>query len=297
MPNPHTFAELLQVMARLRDPDGGCPWDRAQDFRSIVPHTLEEVCEVIDAIERDDWAHLQEELGDLLFQVVFYAQLGCERGLFDFPAIVDGLVAKLLARHPHVFPAGTLDSRRAADARAPDTRDVNRIWETVKEGERSARGGGPLGEIPATLSALMRAAKMQKRAAHLGFDWPDATPVPAKIREELGEVEAAIAAGETAAIAEEIGDLLFACVNLARHLGVDGEAALRGGNRKFEQRFARMLELVGGDVDAFRALSPEEKEALWQAAKRTERDPAASAAEYATPAPRGAGVEAGGDSV
>ena len=279
MANAHTVADLLEAMARLRDPDGGCPWDRAQDFRSIAPHTLEEVCEVIDAIERDDYPHLREELGDLLFQVVFHAQLGSERGLFDFAVIVDGLVAKLLARHPHVFPAGTLDSRRDADARTPDTRDVNRIWETVKEGERSARSGGPLGEIPATLSALMRAAKLQKRAAHLGFDWPDAGPVPEKIREELAEVEAAIAAGEKMGIVEEIGDLLFACVNLARHLGVDSEAALRGGNRKFEQRFARMLALAGGDGDAFRALSPAEKERLWQAVKRAERDSGASAAE------------------
>ena len=280
MPNAHGIATLLQVMARLRDPDGGCPWDRAQDFRSIAPHTLEEVCEVIDAIERDDYPHLREELGDLLFQVVFHAQLGRERGLFDFAAIVDGLVAKLLARHPHVFPDGTLDSRRHADARTPDSRDVKQIWETAKERERTARGEhSPLGEIPLTLSALMRAAKMQKRAAHLGFDWPDATPVPGKIREELAEVEAAVAAGEPENVVEEVGDLLFACVNLARHLGVDSEAALRAGNRKFERRFARMLAFVGGDVEAFRACSADEKEALWQASKCAERAAGANAAE------------------
>lgn len=278
MANVHGIATLLQVMARLRDPDGGCPWDRAQDFRSIAPHTLEEVCEVVDAIEREDYPHLQEELGDLLFQVVFHAQLGRERGLFDFAAIVDGLVTKLLMRHPHVFPGGTLDSRRDADARTPDPSDVKQIWEAAKERERAARGEhSPLGELPLTLSALMRAAKMQKRAAHLGFDWPDATPVPGKIREELAEVEAAMAAGEPENIAEEIGDLLFACVNLARHLGVDSEAALRAGNRKFEQRFARMLALSGGAADSFRALSPQEKEVLWQAVKSAERAAAGNA--------------------
>ena len=162
MPNAHNVADLLQLMARLRDPDTGCPWDRAQDFRSIAPCTLEEVCEVIDAIERDDYPHLREELGDLLFQVVFYAQLGSERGLFDFAAIVDGLVAKLVARHPHVFPAGTLASRRGAHEPVPETRGVKQLWESIKERERAARGSsGPLGEIPATLSALMRSAKVQ----------------------------------------------------------------------------------------------------------------------------------------
>ena len=278
MPHAYTLADLLQLMARLRDPDTGCPWDRAQDFRSIAPHTLEEVCEVIDAIERDDYPHLREELGDLLFQVVFYAQLGSERGLFDFAAIVDGLVAKLVARHPHVFPEGTLASRRAAGEPAPETRGVKQLWETIKERERAMRGGsGPLGEIPATLSALMRAAKVQKRAAHLGFDWPDAGPVPAKIREELAEVEAAVATGDAADIVEEIGDLLFACVNLARHLGVDSEAALRAANRKFERRFEQMVERMEGDVDAFRALAADAKETLWQAVKQAERATAGAA--------------------
>ncbi|MFP5413876.1 MAG: nucleoside triphosphate pyrophosphohydrolase [Gammaproteobacteria bacterium] len=279
MPNAHNVADLLHLMARLRDPDTGCPWDRAQDFRSIAPCTLEEVCEVIDAIERDDYPHLREELGDLLFQVVFYAQLGSERGLFDFAAIVDGLVAKLVARHPHVFPAGTLASRRGAHEPVPETRGVKQLWESIKERERAARGSsGPLGEIPTTLSALMRSAKVQKRAAHLGFDWPDAAPVPAKIREELAEVEAAVATGVRADITEEIGDLLFACVNLARHLGIDSEAALRGANRKFERRFEQMVARMDGDADAFRALGADEKEALWQAVKQTERDAPESAA-------------------
>lgn len=263
------IAELLELMARLRDPQSGCPWDLRQDFRSIAPHTLEEACEVIDAIEREDYGHLPEELGDLLFQVVFYAQLGRERGWFDFAAIVSGLVEKLLGRHPHVFPDGTLQSRRSRRAGAPDTAAVKETWERIKQRERDARGAtGPLGEIPLTLPALARAAKLQKRAARTGFDWPDWTPVPARIREELAEVEAAAAAGERAHIEEEVGDLLFACVNLARHLGVDGDAALRGANRKFERRFAAMLAAAGGDAEAFGALSPPAKEALWLRAKR-----------------------------
>jgi ATP diphosphatase len=263
------IAELLALMARLRDPQSGCPWDLRQDFRSIAPHTLEEACEVVDAIEREDYGHLPEELGDLLFQVVFYAQLGRERGWFDFAAIVSGLVEKLLCRHPHVFPDGTLESRRSPQAGAPETAAVKDTWERIKQRERDARGvTGPLGEIPITLSALARAAKLQKRAARTGFDWPDWTPVPARIREELAEVEAAVASGDSAHIEEELGDLLFACVNLARHLGVDSDAALRGANRKFERRFAVMLEAVAGDVDAFAALSPPAKEALWLRAKR-----------------------------
>ena len=265
------IAELLELMARLRDPQSGCPWDLRQDFRSIAPHTLEEACEVIDAIEREDYRHLPEELGDLLFQVVFYAQLGRERGWFDFTTIVSGLIEKLLCRHPHVFPDGTLDSRRPRQAGAPNTDTIKDTWEQINQRERAPRGAtGPLGEIPMTLSALARAAKLQKRAARTGFDWPDWAPVPAKIREELAEVEAAAATGDAAHIEEELGDLLFACVNLARHLGVDGDAALRGANRKFERRFAAMLAAMDADVEAFSALSPPAKEALWLRAKQND---------------------------
>jgi len=259
--------ELLELMARLRDPDTGCPWDRRQDFRSVAPHTLEEACEVVDAIERADYAHLPEELGDLLFQVVFHAQLGREQGWFDFGAIVSGLVGKLLARHPHVFPHGTLASRRAPGA-MPEQAEIRRNWERIKQSERAARGDdGALAGIPLALSALTRAAKLQKRAAEHGFDWPDPEPIPDKIREELDEVRQALASGDAAQIREEVGDLLFACVNLARHLGIDGEAALRAANRKFERRFDHMIAALDGDVEGFRSLPAAAKEALWQRAK------------------------------
>ncbi|MFZ5654993.1 MAG: nucleoside triphosphate pyrophosphohydrolase [Pseudomonadota bacterium] len=273
-------ADLLELMARLRDPETGCPWDLQQDFRSIAPHTLEEACEVVDAIERDDYGHLPEELGDLLFQVVFYAQLGRERGLFDFETIVSGLVRKLVSRHPHVFPDGTLAGRRAPGA-APAPAAVKGNWERIKQGEREARGDtDPLAGIAPTLSALARSAKLQKRAARAGFDWPGWESVPAKIREELAEVEAAVAAGDQVQIREEAGDLLFACVNLLRHLGVDGDAALRAANRKFERRFRLMLDYLGGDAEALRALSMDAREALWRRAKKKDtgaEPPAASA--------------------
>lgn len=267
MSNAWGVPELLELMARLRDPDTGCPWDRRQDFRSVAPHTLEEACEVIDAIERADYAQLPEELGDLLFQVVFHAQLGREQGRFDFDAIVSGLVAKLLARHPHVFPDGTLDSRRAPDA-TPEPTEIRRNWARIKQAERAARGDdGALAGIPLALSALTRAAKLQQRAAEYGFDWSDPEPIPDKIREELDEVRQARASGDAAHIREEIGDLLFACVNLARHLGVDGEAALRAANRKFAMRFDHMIAALEGDVESFRSLSATAKEALWQRVK------------------------------
>ena len=259
-------SESIPGTSKLRS---GCPWDRRQGFRSIAPYTLEEACEVIDAIEREDYAHLPEELGDLLFQVVFYAQLGRERQLFDFSSIVSGLVAKLIARHPHVFPDGSLASRRSTASAVPEAAAVKETWEEIKQRERLERGTvGPLGDIPLALSALTRAAKLQKRAARTGFDWQSWAAIPDKVREELAEVEAEVATGEPARIAEELGDLLFACVNLARHLGVDSEAALRAANRKFERRFAAMLEAVDDDVGAFSALSPAAKEALWLQAKR-----------------------------
>lgn len=274
----HAIADLLALMTRLRDPETGCAWDLQQDFRSIAPHTLEEACEVVDAIERDDYGHLPEELGDLLFQVVFYAQLGRERGLFDFETIVAALVRKLVSRHPHVFPEGNLASRRAPGA-AAEPAAIRGAWERIKQGERAARGDtDPLDGIPLTLSALARSAKLQQRAARVGFDWTGWESVPDKIREELTEVEAAVATGDGEQVREELGDLLFACVNLLRHLGVDGDAALRAANRKFERRFRRMLEYQGGDAEALRALSSDAWEALWQRAKKDARadSPAAS---------------------
>lgn len=268
MPAVSGIAELLELMARLRDPETGCPWDRRQNFETIAPHTLEEACEVIDAIERADYAHLPGELGDLLFQVIFYAQLGREQGRFDFETIVSGLIGKLLARHPHVFPDGTLDSRREPDV-AMASEEIRQNWERIKQSERAARGdAGALAGIPLALSALTRAAKLQKRAAQQGFDWSDPEPIPDKIREELDEVRQAVTAGDTAQIREEVGDLLFACVNLARHLDIDGEAALRAANRKFERRFGYMIDALDGDLEHFRSLSAAAKEALWWRAKQ-----------------------------
>jgi len=260
--------ELLELMARLRDADTGCPWDLRQDFRSVAPHTLEEACEVIDAIEREDYQHLPEELGDLLFQVVFHAQLGREQGWFDFASILSGLVSKLILRHPHVFPEGTLTSRRAPGV-APAPAEIGKTWEQIKQQERAARGEtGPLSGIPLALSALARATKLQKRAARHGFDWSNWQPIPEKVREELAEVETAIAMGDGDHVREEVGDLLFACVNLARHLGIDAEAALRAANHKFERRFGLMVQELGGDAALLDGLSVDAREELWQRAKK-----------------------------
>ena len=272
--------DLLYLMARLRDPESGCPWDCKQDFQSITPHTLEETCEVIDAIEREDYPHLKEEVGDLLFQVVFYGQLGDERELFDFAGIVDGLVSKLLVRHPHVFPDGSLHSRRPA-GEAADTREIKQRWESIKQDERSQRGeSGILGDISNTLTALMRANKLQKRAANFQFDWPDYRPVVDKIHEELAEVLVEVEQNNTSGIEEEVGDLMFACVNLARHLGVDSERALRLANTKFERRFEAMVALAPqlgeaeGELNAghesFVNLTAKHKNQLWDTVKRSE---------------------------
>jgi len=253
---------LIEVMARLRAPDG-CPWDRAQDFASIAPYTIEEAYEVADAIARGDMDELCGELGDLLLQVVFHARMAEEAGRFDFADVADRIVGKLLVRHPHVF--GGAGSRDAAAQTA--------AWESQKAAERAAaaaaRGERPsaLDGVAAALPALMRAEKLQKRAARVGFDWPAAGPVFAKVAEELEELRAA--APEQAA--EEAGDLLFAAVNLARHLGVDPEAALRQANAKFERRFRDVEERLAtlGKSPATSDLA--EMDALWDAVKRVER--------------------------
>ncbi len=232
--------DLLAVMARLRDPVAGCPWDREQDLRSLVPHTLEEAYEVADAIERDDQAAIPDELGDLLFQVVFYAEIGRETGQFDLDAIARGMTDKLVRRHPHVF--AERQETTAAGQRA--------TWESIKAGERAARAGpaarpGALDDVPLALPALVRSRKLQSRAARVGFDWPEAHHVIDKVREELAELEEALAHKplDQAHVHEEMGDLLLACVNLSRRIGVDAEQALRDGNAKFERRF-RGLEAI-----------------------------------------------------
>jgi len=228
--------DLLYLMARLRDPESGCPWDLTQDYASIAPSTLEEAYEVVDAIEKQDFVHLKEELGDLLFQVIFYSQLGKEENRFEFAGIVSDLVAKLIRRHPHVFPAGTLHSR--VENRHTLPTDVKARWEAIKQQERAEKGSnGILADVPLNLPSLSRAAKLQKRAASVGFDWDDVYGPIAKVREELMEVEAELKSGDIAALEEELGDLLFAVVNIARYQKIDPEQALRRANQKFEQRF------------------------------------------------------------
>ena len=241
---------LTDIMARLRGPDG-CEWDRAQTFATIAPYTIEEAYEVADAIERGDLAELKDELGDLLLQVVFHSRIAEEAGAFALADVVAAISDKMERRHPHIFGA-------QADG-------GHHLWEEVKAAERAARGAtSVLDGVAAGLPALLRAGKLQGRAARVGFDWPDAAGPRAKIDEELAEVEAATSAEH---VAEEIGDLLFAVVNWARHRGVDPEAALRAANAKFERRFRGMEDRAGA---AFADMSLDEKEALWAAVKRGE---------------------------
>lgn len=238
----YSIEDLLQLMARLREPETGCPWDLKQSYATIVPSTLEEAYEVADAIESGDFDHLKEELGDLLFQVIFYSQLGQEEERFNFKGIVNNLVAKLIRRHPHVFPEGTLESR-IEPGRERDETQIKAKWEALKQEEREEKGKqGTLDDVPVNLPALTRAAKLQKRAAGVGFDWPEITGVLEKVEEEVDEVKQALQAQDQAALTEEIGDLLFAIVNASRHLKIDPEGALRAANRKFERRFRGVEE-------------------------------------------------------
>jgi ATP diphosphatase len=241
-------------MARLRDPQTGCPWDIEQSFATIAPYTIEEAYEVADAIARDDLNDLKDELGDLLLQVVFHARIAEEAGAFDVNDVVAAICDKMVRRHPHVFGS---DARETGHGQ----------WEAIKAAERGEREDqSALAGVALGLPALMRAEKLQKRAARTGFDWPDAAGPRTKIDEELVEIEQA---SDADAREDELGDLLFACVNWARHLGVDPEVALRRANRKFEARF-RAIETSGGD--GFAGLSLDEKEALWVQAKGREKD-------------------------
>ena len=262
--------ELLNVMARLRDPESGCPWDVAQTFATIAPYTIEEAYEVADAIDDEDWPALLDELGDLLFQVVFYAQMSREAGRFDFDAIAAGAVSKMVRRHPHVFE----DSHIATAAAQ------THAWEAQKAQERSAKaaaeGRAPsaLDGVSRALPALTRAIKLQNRAARVGFDWPTLPPVIEKIEEEITEVRAELGDGAAPErLTDEIGDLLFACVNLARHAGVDPEAALRQGNGKFERRFRRIEALLADDGRGPSEFDLAEMDRLWDRAKAEERLP------------------------
>jgi ATP diphosphatase len=251
-------------MERLREPDGGCPWDLAQDFRSIAPSTLEEAYELVDAIEHGDYPHMAEELGDVLFQVVFYSQLGREQGVFDFEDIVSTLVDKLLRRHPHVFADGEVEGLTAADV---SVGEVKQSWEAIKKQERDGRNlVGLLADIPLALPALSRAQKIQKRAAQVGFDWKHIDGVVEKLDEELKEYREAIAQSRDRQ-EDEIGDLLFTCVNLARHAGFDAEAALRRATAKFENRFQTMEKELGERGQRIDELELAALQSLWQKAK------------------------------
>lgn len=266
----YILEDLLYLMERLRDPRHGCPWDLEQSFASIVPHTLEEAFEVADAIAQNDFVQLEGELGDLLFQVVYYAHLGQEAGHFDWGRVVDGITRKLVRRHPHVFPDGNLRTPPGTLSLSPE--EVKGRWEAIKAEERAERAQAPeqlslLADVPQALPALSRAQKLQKRAASVGFDWPAAEPVLAKVEEELGEIREAVAEGDAGAVAEELGDLLFCVVNLARHLGVDAEQALRDGNAKFERRFRHIEDRLGNTPAALREAGLAELDRLWDEAK------------------------------
>jgi nucleoside triphosphate diphosphatase len=267
------ISRLLEIMAALRTPGSGCPWDLEQDFASIAPYTLEEAYEVADAILRQDLVDLREELGDLLLQVVFHARMAQEQGAFDFGDVVAGITGKLIRRHPHVFgEAGQLSSDAVAG-----------LWESIKAQEKAERAAsraaeesvagsdGALAGVPATLPALTRALKLQAKASKVGFDWNDPLAVLAKIREEADEIETEITAGNTIDAGYEVGDLLFAVVNLARHVKADPEAVLRATNRKFEQRFAAIEHALAQRGKSPAQASLAEMDALWDEAKAAEK--------------------------
>ena len=255
---------LIEVMARLRDPVGGCPWDQAQTFATVAPYTVEEAYEVADAIERGDLKDLREELGDLLLQVVFHSRMAEEQGAFDFDAVAEAMVDKMIRRHPHVF---------AGESYA-DVGEQTAAWEAIKAKERAGknRAASLLDDVPPGLPGMTRAVKLTKRAARVGFDWPTTAQVLAKLREELAELEVEIEAQDMAKAREELGDLLFVCANLARKLDVEPEDAVRAANAKFMRRFSYIEQTL-----AARGASPEqsnlaEMDGLWNEAKRLEKE-------------------------
>jgi ATP diphosphatase len=268
----YTLQDLLAIMARLRDPERGCPWDVQQDFASIAPYTLEEAYEVADAIDRGDFDDLREELGDLLLQVVFHAQMASEQGLFDFADVAHAIADKMRRRHPHVF----------ADERYADVQEQTRAWEAIKAAERAGRGeahdASALAGISRGLPEWKRAAKLQQRAAGVGFEWREAGPMLDKLVEEVEEVRAEFERGADAdRLEDELGDVLFVTANLARHAGVDFSRALRRANAKFERSFRAMEAVAAAEGRPLAERSLEEQEALWRQAKREEPQGSASA--------------------
>jgi tetrapyrrole methylase family protein/MazG family protein/ATP diphosphatase len=254
------LVQLLQIMAKLRDRNGGCPWDLEQTFATIAPYTIEEAYEVADAIERGDLGDLKDELGDLLFQVVFHARMAEEAGAFDFSDVATSICAKMLRRHPHVF----------GDQRVADSTEQTRRWDEIKREERgSAPAGGVLDDVPVGLPALTRATKLGKRAASVGFDWPDVAGVRAKVDEELAELDAAAASGDAGQVAAEVGDLLFSIANWCRHSGLDPETCLRAANQKFTTRFRAVERAVASTGRSWRDHDAATLDVFWRRAKAT----------------------------
>ncbi len=274
----HTIEDLQNLMARLRDPESGCPWDLQQDFHTITASTIEEAYEVADAIERGDLDHLAEELGDLLFQVIFYSQLGKERNLFSFDSIVDNIVTKLVRRHPHVFPDGNLYGENRTDLQSKDEDAIKASWENIKSQEREKKGHkSVIADVPVGLPALSRAQKLQKRVAKAGWDWRDLEGVVDKLDEELNELKQALAdqannpnEHNESKVYEELGDLMFMTVNCARFLKFDAENCLRDSNRKFERRIQGVeshLEDLGG---SFHSAESDDIDQAWEEVKAKE---------------------------
>lgn len=267
MADRYTVEDAVYLMQRLRDPQDGCPWDIKQSFGDITKYTIEECYELIDAIESEDFAHVEEELGDVLFQVVFYAQLGKEQSLFDFDSIIDKLVRKLVRRHPHVFP--NLELRARFGHQPKETDDIKATWEAIKAEERAAKHKQRLlDDVPAALPALSRAQKLQKRASNVGMDWSNTDAVIAALESEIAELKAAMLNGDKAHIEEEAGDVLFASVNVARHLKLDAEQSLRHANNKFYQRISMMEDLAAEQGQSLDGLDEAQLDDLWKAAKR-----------------------------
>jgi MazG family protein len=261
--NSGSIENLLEIMAALRSPIGGCPWDREQTFATIAPYTIEEAYEVADAIERGAPDDLAGELGDLLFQVVFHARMAEEAGRFTFADVVERICTKMRKRHPHVF----------GEAEIGSAAEQTRAWEAMKAAERKTQAAGVLADVPVALPGMTRAVKLGRRAASVGFDWPDVVGVRAKIDEELGELDAALASDDPTAIRAELGDVLFSIANLCRHLGVDPESCIRDANERFSTRFGRVERAVESSGRGWREHNVAALEALWQQAKATDRNP------------------------
>jgi ATP diphosphatase len=269
-PRPSSSIEtLLDIMRRLRAPNGGCPWDLEQNFSTIAPYTIEEAYEVAEAIAQDDLTALKEELGDLLLQVVFHAQMAHELGAFDFNDVARTIADKMVRRHPHVFGSAQIDDAASQTLAWEEQKAAERAAKALKDGRQPSQLDG----VSVALPGLSRAIKLQQRAARVGFDWTEPEPILAKIAEEIDEVRAEMVADprDPASLEDEIGDVLFACANLARHLGVDPEAAIRGTNRKFERRFRRIEDLLRARGERPGDVSLAALETLWQQAKSEEK--------------------------